>query len=345
MHTHGFYWAGKPNERLKELSIMGFSNALIAEILSKEFNYEINPKMVIETRSRIGATRFMLELDKEVKVFKELSLPMDNYMVSCDYHSPAHSEMWVNLYLAIAEKFKIKKNIVIGDLFEFHFIMHHYTELARSLDKEVIQAQPVINALDYFDENILLQGNHEARVGRGTNSLIQANHLFKLFGAEIWEKKFKYSTYDKLNIGDDWMAVHPKSYSQVSGSVAIRLAEKFIKNVIGINPWGMSLGLAGLLRFLRCIEFNSQTIYNASDHEKEMFRLLISECGFPPTKYLFSRYENKLHTILKFKNDAFITYDFEDFYHASLIYEKCTLDFILKHFGDDDVYVARDSGF
>lgn len=231
-HTCGFNWAGKPNERLKELSIMGFGVRLIAEILSGEFNYEVTIKMVEQAKYRLGAHHFMLEHDKSIKVFKELSLPMDNYMVSCDYHAPYHNEMWINLLLAVAEKFGVRKNIVIGDLFEFHFIMHHYTELSRSLDKEVMQVQPVINTLEYFDMNYVVQGNHENRVGRGTNGLIQAKHLFKLFGGDAWEKKFKYSTYDKLNIGDDWMVVHPGSYSQVSGSVAVRLAEKFVKNVI-----------------------------------------------------------------------------------------------------------------
>jgi len=232
MRTHGFNWAGKPNERLKELSIVGLSHKMMAEVLSREFNYEVTRKMVEQAKYRLGASRFMLEHDKSIKTFRELTLPMDNYMTSCDYHAPYHSEMWINLLLAVAEKFKIKKNIVIGDLFEFHFIMHHYTELSRSLDKEVMQAQPVINTLKYFDMNYFLKGNHENRIGRGTDGLIQAKHLFKLFGGDAWEKHFTYSVYDKLNIGDDWMAVHPGSYSQVSGSVAVRLAEKFAKNVI-----------------------------------------------------------------------------------------------------------------
>lgn len=232
MNGYRFNWEGKPNERLKELCILGIGNALIAEVLSRELNYPISLKMVETAKYRLGASRFMLEHDKGIKVFQELTLPMDNYMFSCDYHAPFHSEMWINLLLAVAEKFKIRKNVMIGDLFEFHFIMHHYTELSRSLNKEVMQVQPVINTLKYFDMNYLVQGNHEKRVGRGTNGLIQAKHLFKLFGGDAWHKHFKYSIYDKLNIEDDWMVVHPGSYSQISGSVAIRLAEKFAKNVI-----------------------------------------------------------------------------------------------------------------
>jgi hypothetical protein len=183
---------------------------------------------------------YFIEEDPAVKTYKELTLPMDNYMISCDYHSPWVNTIFLNLYLSIAERFGIKKNIIIGDLFEYHFIMQHYTEEERSLDKEVEQTAPVIKALDYFDENILLQGNHERRIGIQTNSLIQAKHLFGLFGGKVWAKKFKYSIYDKLNIEDKWLLVHPQSYSQISPRVAVRLAEKFHRNVI--NSHGHLVG-------------------------------------------------------------------------------------------------------
>ena len=112
----------------------------------------------------------------------------------------------------------------------------------RDLDKEVFHTDPVIKALDYFDENILVCGNHERRVGMKTDSIIQARHLFGLYGEGIWNRKFKYSVYDKLFIGDEWMVVHPRSYSQISTSVARRLAEKYHKNII--NAHGHFVGMA-----------------------------------------------------------------------------------------------------
>lgn len=241
-YTGGFNWAGKAKGRLRELAIAGLTSPEIAGKLSTEFSRKITVNMVDMAKYRFKFTKNLLTKDKDIKTYKELTLPEDNYMISCDEHSPCHSEPWINRMIAIADKFKIRKSIKIGDLFDFKFIMRHYTEDTRSLDKEVAETAPVIKVLDYFDVNYLLQGNHERRIGIQTNSYIQAKHIFGLFGAEIWAKKFKYSIYDKMNIGKKWMVVHPQSYSQVATSVAKRLAEKYHKNVI--NSHGHLLGSA-----------------------------------------------------------------------------------------------------
>ncbi|KKL19892.1 hypothetical protein LCGC14_2460920 [marine sediment metagenome] len=243
-YTKGFKWAEKPNNRLKELSLLGIGVSALARILSKEFNCDINRKMVEQAKYRLGVSSFMLEVDSKMKTYKQLTLPMDNYIITCDYHSPYHSEVWINRTLAIAEKFKVKKHIIIGDLFDFNALKYFTVDDGgpkRDLDKEISQTDPVIKALDYFDENVLVCGNHERRVGMKTDSMIQARHLFGLYGGGIWNRKFKYSVYDKLFIGKDWMVVHPRSYSQVSTSVAKRLAEKYHKNII--NSHGHFVGM------------------------------------------------------------------------------------------------------
>lgn len=249
-YTGGFKWAGNSSKRLRELSLAGVGVPAIARTLSKEFNYNINRKMVEQAKYRLGVSRFMLEVDSTMKIYKEITLPMDNYVISCDYHSPYHSEFWVNHALAMADRFKIKKHIIIGDLFDFASLKHWAIDdggSKRDLDEEIAQTNPVIKALDYFDENILVCGNHERRVGMKTDSIIQARHLFGLYGEGIWNKKFKYSVYDKLFIepekkeDEGWMVVHPRSYSQISTSVAKRLAEKFHRNIL--NAHGHFVGM------------------------------------------------------------------------------------------------------
>lgn len=238
----GFEWTAVAKARLRNLVIAGLTSPEIAGKLSAELNQEFTINSIEMAKYRFKLSKHFLMKDEKIKTYEELTLPDDNYMISCDEHSPCHSELWINRKLAIAKKFKIKKNIQIGDLFNYQFIMRHYTEEPRDLDKEVEQTEPVIKALNYFDKNYLLQGNHERRIGIQTASLIQAKHLFGLYGAEIWAKKFKYSVYDKMNIGKGWMVVHPQSYSQVATSVAKRLAEKFHRNVI--NSHGHLLGSA-----------------------------------------------------------------------------------------------------
>ena len=117
-----------------------------------------------------------------------------------------------------------------------------YSDQEKNLDDEVKQVKPVIEALNFFDINYLIQGNHETRVGRMTDGKIQARHIYQLFGGDIWEKKFRYSQFDKMRIGDKWLLVHPNSYSQVSPAVARRLAEKYHRHVI--NSHGHLVGMS-----------------------------------------------------------------------------------------------------
>ena len=244
-YADGFEWTGEAKGRLKNLVIEGLTSPEIVEKLSAEFKRRLTVNAVDMAKYRFRFVKHTLTIDKDIKIYKELTLPDDNYMISCDEHAPYHSEVWINRKLAIADKFKITNNIQIGDTLDFNFIKSHPQldgEEKSDLDREFLQAAPSIKALLYFKKNWLMRGNHEYRVSRYTNSLIQAKHLYKIFGEDVWNSSFKYSDYDKMNIGKKWMVVHPKSYSQVATSVAKRLAEKFHRNVI--NSHGHLVGMA-----------------------------------------------------------------------------------------------------
>lgn len=242
-HRHGFDWSGKTGERLRTLTIEGLTVPQIVERLSIEFNQEITVGMVNMAKFRLRYMKYMLPQDTSIKIYKELTLPMDNYMISCDEHAPYHSEVMINRKLAMADKFKITNNIQVGDTLDFDFIKKHPLldgETRKTLDEEFLEAAPSIKALLYFKKNWLIRGNHEYRVSRYTNSLIQAKHLYKIFGEAKWKADFIYSDYDKLNIGKKWLLLHPKSYSQISTSVGRRMAEKFHRNII--NTHGHQVG-------------------------------------------------------------------------------------------------------
>ncbi|GAI81985.1 unnamed protein product, partial [marine sediment metagenome] len=234
-YTFGFKWGEEAKERLKMLSIAGLTTPEIVEKFSTEFNQKFTPSMIDQAKYRYRFSKYLLPIDKDIKIYKELTLPDDNYMISCDEHAPYHSELWINRKLAIADKFKITKNIQIGDTLDFDFIKKHPLldgEKRKTLDEEFLEAAPSIKALLYFKKNWLMRGNHEFRVSRYTNSLIQAKHLYKIFGEPKWNADFIYSDYDKLNIGKKWLLLHPQSYSQVSTSVGKRMAEKFHRFII-----------------------------------------------------------------------------------------------------------------
>ncbi len=236
-------WTEERTKRLKILVLEGNTSPEIAEILSKETGFKLSINAVDMAKYHFRVSQFALRLDPNIKIYKELTLPMDNYMWSCDEHAPYHDELWINRKLAIADKFKITNNIQIGDTLDFDFIKKHPLldgEKRKTLDEEFIEAAPSIRALLYFKKNWLMRGNHEFRVSRYTNSLIQAQHLYKIFGEAKWGTQFVYSDYDKMKIGSKWMLFHPKSYSQISTSVGKRLAEKFHRNII--NTHGHVIG-------------------------------------------------------------------------------------------------------
>jgi len=239
-YTHGFDWSGCPKaiETLKTLSLEGYTSREMMTILSDVFKHDFTYKSIDGARLRFGCTKYLLARDKSIKLYEALKLPLADYLLTCDHHSPYHSELWVNRALMIAEILGLKKHIIAGDLFDMEFAKHwpkKEGEESAELDMVMGQCKPVMNMLKYFDETVLIRGNHEDRITRMTEARIQARHIIQLISQEIWDKQFKYSYYDKLYIGKEWMVVHPKSYSQLSGSTAIRLAEKYHRHILNAH--------------------------------------------------------------------------------------------------------------
>jgi len=237
-----FNWNEVAIGRLKELLIIGLNNVEAADILSEEFRSAITPIAVSNIRNRYVPLDSLIETDSGVPLYNEPTIPLDDCMVSCDYHGPYYSELYINRLLILAEKFGIKTNIIVGDTFDMDFAkyalyrqMKRWGEQDSRLDTEVEKCRPMIRALNYFDKNYLIAGNHEARIDRMTQGKIGISHLLQVFWGDGYKEKVKFTVYDKLRIGDDFLVVHPASYSQISGSVAVRLAEKYHRHVLNAH--------------------------------------------------------------------------------------------------------------
>ncbi len=238
-------WTPELKARLRELYLGGANRQGIADTLTREQGREVSYTAVDSIIRRMGIAGKALTENPNIELFnKHLHLPMDDYIVTLDYHSPYYSVLWHNRCLAIKDKLKIGKIIVVGDLLDFGFASHYYADHPPKIDDEADENCRLIQSLaENFDEIILLKGNHEDRLGRITNGIIQAEYLLALWGRAAWDEgRIKYSLYDKLTIGDDWLLVHPKSYSRVSGSVGKQLAAKFHKNIINAHGHFISYG-------------------------------------------------------------------------------------------------------
>lgn len=249
--------------KVKELIILGYKNSETADVLSGKTGRRITTHMIENVRKRYGLAGNFITIDPKIKVYDDfLKLSADErWIVCCDIHAPYHSVEWINRTLLIAEKENCDHILIAGDLFEMGFAKHwmaHEGEPDLSLSEELEGLEQIFKWLDYFKRIYLIRGNHESRVTRLKEARVQAGGIIKLMTEKVYGERFKYSYYDKAEIGTDWLAIHPKSYSQISASTAVRLAEKFRKHIFnahghfqalrwdrsGIN---MGIDLGGLL--------------------------------------------------------------------------------------------------
>ena len=242
-HSHGISWTKQRQDELLKLLVWGMTATECAEILTDKWGINVTTRAVDNARHTHNITKYLLEIDKNIKVYdREIRLPMGNYVVSCDAHAPYHSEPWVNRKLIISERLGITEHVIAGDLFDMGFakwskfkMMEDKGERDNTLDEERDACQRIMDAYDYYLHNYLECGNHEARPVTMTDGKIQARHIIELMGENKYHDKWTVSVYDKLFIGDDFMVVHPKSYSQISGSTAVRLAEKSHRHVLNAH--------------------------------------------------------------------------------------------------------------
>lgn len=233
-------WTKDKVLRIKEFLIAGHKNFDVAKLMSEELGRTITIKMIENVRHRNNIMQSLIANDPKIKVYDDfLKLSInERWLICCDVHAPYHSPRWINRTLLVAEKEKCDHILIAGDLFEMGFAKHWLTyegEKDLTMSEEVEGLEQIFKWLDYFKKIYLIRGNHESRVTRLKEAKIQAGGIIKLMTEKIYHDRFKYSYYDKAEIGDDWLAIHPKSYSQISASTAVRLTEKFHKHILNAH--------------------------------------------------------------------------------------------------------------
>lgn len=161
-----------------------------------------------------------------------------DFMISSDWHVPHFSADMAEKYFAIAKRFGIQQQIIVGDfvnldsLSDWDKVDHEDT-----WKREQAAASRLIEHFGKaFDLTYWIMGNHEVRWMR---KLAFQTDLPD-FAAQLIDKakvgtELICSNYAYAVINDEWRLTHPKSYSRNGGTVPFELTSKYEQSVIGAH--------------------------------------------------------------------------------------------------------------
>lgn len=170
-----------------------------------------------------------------------------DFMVSSDWHIPAYHEDMADKLIQIAKKWKLKKHIIVGDFLNMGaFSRHDIRDGRDSFKAEQVLARSILERMfKQFDTVYWLLGNHEVRMLRSL--LFQAklsDIALTILGGLANAKNLVCSDYGYAIVNEEWRLTHPKSYSQMGGTVPVKLANKFEQSVIGAHGHHIGIRVA-----------------------------------------------------------------------------------------------------
>ena len=175
------------------------------------------------------ARAFRSELDKPLELAEG-----DGWAITADYHFPLTDLELMNFFITTMRNLGIRKLLVGGDVFNGDALSQYFPKQANAgLEVELVVVNYAINKLlESFDEIVFLKGNHDYRYVRArdyTISFIEAiNKALTPLGDQ--RAKITVSNLDHCFINAEsgrYYVCHPKSYSQIPGTVALKLGAKY----------------------------------------------------------------------------------------------------------------------
>lgn len=170
-------------------------------------------------------------------VAKEPAVTMGNCVVVADLHVPFYNEEFTSTVLPVAKRQGIKKMIIAGDLLDCISLKPDKFPAnfeGVSFQTEIDVAGRLMEAwFSWFDEIWYLRGNHDWRLMSKVSNQLRMAEIGKLVSSKLETTDFRHII---LTSGaKTWRITHPKSYSQIGGAVAKRLAGKFHQNVMSAH--------------------------------------------------------------------------------------------------------------
>jgi len=150
-----------------------------------------------------------------------------------DCQIPYHDAKFINHCADVASAFGVTTALWVGDAFDFHALGIFLSQNKDALSKEIEQDRKYGEQLaNRFARVLWTNGNHEDRLSRMLAQYLKLEQTKTLFGLP---KHVETSDYYFCEIGDDWIATHPKNASVIPGRVPSMLALKYRKNVLSFH--------------------------------------------------------------------------------------------------------------
>jgi len=161
-----------------------------------------------------------------------------NWVVCGDVHLPTTDYELAEQMLNMARKLELKHLLIVGDLLNFDaFSTHEYLVPPLSFEEEVQVAVHFMARLaEWFDEMVLVLGNHEHRILRRNNGNVSASMLGHVLNASAGKLHVSPYAYAVIESGGQvWRATHQRNYSRITGRVADQLAQKYQCNILSFH--------------------------------------------------------------------------------------------------------------
>lgn len=190
---------------------------------------------------------YRIDYDLNIQLDTPIHLDLDDgIMIAPDWHIPLYDRVWVNRMLDTAHRNRITRLAIPGDLFNFDSLsFYDPKQITAGLQLELSEGRKICTMLDQvFDEIIFTFGNHDSRLAKTLGHKIGFMDSMKMVLPNM--KNFHFSNLDHfwIDTPTPWYVCHPKSYSSVPLTSALRLSDKHNANVITAHSHHLAMGFA-----------------------------------------------------------------------------------------------------
>jgi len=168
----------------------------------------------------------------EMEIYNAALHLAGDWMIFGDCQIPLHDPELMKRMQQIAQKYGIKKGINAGDLTELD-AFKPFPGHGPSWQYEKKKVNDILKWwVSWFDEVVLLMGNHELRMWKRLQGMGEEGDIFKILLSEEKSGRVKYSTYPYAIVNESWLITHPHSYSRIAARNNFTLASKYMIKLI-----------------------------------------------------------------------------------------------------------------